>query len=75
MNSQDGGGGGLGGGGGMMLGGAGSALGGGYGGGQAAKRKGQSNDPECRLDYVVSILPRHTLLRVPLMCLFLHQHS
>lgn len=54
MNSQDGGLGG--GGGGMMLGGGGSALGGGYGGGGAAKRKGQSNDPECRLDYVVSYL-------------------
>ena len=28
---------------------------GGYGGG-GNKRKGQSNDPECRLDYVVSKL-------------------
>ena len=55
MNSQDGG---LGGGGvgGMMMGGGGSSLGGGGYGGGAAKRKGQSNDPECRLDYVVSYL-------------------
>jgi hypothetical protein len=29
---------------------------GGYGGNAANKRKGQSNDPECRLDYVVSVL-------------------
>jgi len=39
----------------MMLGGGGSALGGGGYGGGGAKRKGQSNDPECRLDYVVSV--------------------
>ena len=54
MNSTDGGGSGTATG---MLGG-GSALGGGgnpYGGGGGQqKRKGQSNDPECRLDYVVS---------------------
>ena len=62
MNSQDGGLGG--GGGGMMLGGGGSALGGGgYGGGGGAKRKGQSNDPECRLDYVVSYRSAATLWR------------
>jgi hypothetical protein len=54
MNSQDGSGLGGGGVGGMMLGGGGSALGGGGYGGGGAKRKGQSNDPECRLDYVVS---------------------
>ena len=47
MNQQDGGGGQ------SALGNMGGGGHGGYGGG-GNKRKGQSNDPECRLDYVVS---------------------
>jgi hypothetical protein len=53
---------------------------GGYGGG-GNKRKGQSNDPECRLDYVVSkplfdllsiqISENKTILSEYLMIIFL----
>lgn len=54
MNSSDG----IGGGG-MMMGGGGSSLGGGGGYmGGGAKRKAQSNDPECRLEYVVSVITK-----------------